>query len=172
MQRPYRRPGDRRRTVGDLRWPRPSRCRGQQHSAFAAFPRHSSALRIEERAGIAPLGGTFADRREWRSHRIGGEGEADSSSAGSAVGLQHSPTAALGPGCSEARSSTLALAAVAFQWQSMAKALDADGPFRINGARGHYPRSAWLRRFRLNHAMGPEGFEPPTLSFEGSCSIH
>jgi hypothetical protein len=24
----------------------------------------------------------------------------------------------------------------------------------------------------LNHAMGPEGFEPPTLSFEGSCSIH
>jgi hypothetical protein len=57
MQRPYRRPGDRRRTVGDLRWPRPSRCRGQQHSAFAAFPRHSSALRIEERAGIAPLGG-------------------------------------------------------------------------------------------------------------------
>jgi hypothetical protein len=24
----------------------------------------------------------------------------------------------------------------------------------------------------LRTEMGPEGFEPPTLSFEGSCSIH
>jgi hypothetical protein len=55
------------------------------------------------------------------------------------------------------------------EWQNPWTPTDVPGLSALADRRACY---AWLSEIWLNQAMGPEGFEPPTLSFEGSCSIH